>query len=150
MTLHSESRIVDAPPDDVFRLAADVERYPEYVPLWRDARIIAHNSKSYVTEQVVGIGRILERFRTRTVLHRPDYIEITSDDGLFHDFYIRWDFAPVGRGCRVTLALNWTMRSATLQRAVDQLLPSVTRTIAGAFERRVREVLTAGAQSTPQ
>ena len=140
MTIHSDSRIILAPPDRVFDMVADVERYPQFLPLWRDAQTYERQKDTYWTEQTVGLGPVRERFRTKTTLRRPVRIEIVSFDDLFADFFISWDFHPMGRGCRASVALTWEMRSPNLQRAIDLLLPHTARSMVTAFEKRAREL----------
>jgi ribosome-associated toxin RatA of RatAB toxin-antitoxin module len=69
------------------------------------------------------------------------FIEVTSKDDLFREFFIRWDFDTVGAGCRVSIAFIWKMRSQNLQSGIDHLLPRVARTMVSAFEDRARQKL---------
>jgi coenzyme Q-binding protein COQ10 len=139
MTVFTASRIISALPEEAFDLVADVERYPEFLPMWRDARIIDRKGKTYTTEQEVGIGPLREHFHTKTVLARPRHIEVTSTDGLFRNFYIRWDFDPAGQGCRISIALSWEVHSHILQKAIDLVLPETARMMVEAFEHRANE-----------
>jgi coenzyme Q-binding protein COQ10 len=140
MTTHREARLISASVDRVFDLVADVERYPEFLPLWRHARIYRREGDVYLTEQEIGVGPIRERFRTRTELRRPDRIDVASDDALFRAFHICWTFDPFRHGCRASIALTWEVRSRSLQSAIDLLLPTVARTMVDAFQRRAGEV----------
>lgn len=140
MTVHTDSRVINAPPDRIFDVVADVERYPEFLPLWREANVYEREPNVYWTEQMVGLGPVQERFRTKTVLHRPVRIEVTSSDELFSNFFITWDFNPAGRGCRASIALTWQMRSSRLQGAIDMLLPHAARTMVTAFQKRARDL----------
>lgn len=142
MTLHSSSRSIKAPLEAVFDLVADVEQYPEFLPMWREARIIGRDGgDAYQTEQVVGIGPLEQRFCTRTMLFRPTRIEVDSPDPLFRTFFIRWDFAPTPDGCRIGITLDWEVQSRPMQRAIALLLPGVATTMVEAFERRAKSVL---------
>lgn len=118
MTSHRERRMVSVPADTLFDLVADVERYPEFLTLWRAARVYAREEGGYFTEQEIGIGLVRERFRTHTRLNRPDFIDISSIDPLFKAFCIRWDFIPIrdGAGADVTVTMTWEVRSLLLQR----------------------------------
>ena len=138
MTVHTEGRIIPAPLDLVFALVADVERYPEFLPLWREAEIVQRWEGGYETLQAIGLGPIRERFRTRTTLTPPERIEVQSSDPLFRIFFIRWDFSNVPRGTRIAIALQWEVESLRLQRAISFLLPGVARSMVDAFERRAR------------
>jgi coenzyme Q-binding protein COQ10 len=139
MTVFAESRILIAPPDRLFDLVADVESYPSFLPMWRDARVFARSGNLYHTEQAVGVGRLQKRFRTQTLLSPPLRIEVTSSDPLFSDFYIHWNFSCIGLGCRISAAVQWQLASDSLQRMIDRVLPSAARSVITAFEGRARE-----------
>ena len=139
MATHTESRFIQAPRERVFDLVADVERYPDFLPLWIDARIYRRHGNTYHTEQEIGLGPIRERFHTRTVLDRPSRIEVTSTDGLFRAFTIRWDFADVPGGCHIDIALTWEVQSRLPQKAIDSVLPATAAIMVSAFEDRTRE-----------
>jgi coenzyme Q-binding protein COQ10 len=140
MTIHSDSRIILAPADRIFDMVADVEAYPDFLPMWRDARIYERRMNIYWTEQTVGIGPVREHFRTKTTLRKPLRIEIVSTDDLFTNFFISWDFHPVGRGCRASIAMTWEMRSQKVQRAIDLLLSHAAHSMVVAFEKRARQL----------
>ena len=141
MTTHTESRVLRAPQAHIFDLVADVESYPDFLPMWSSARILSRDGDAYTTVQELGVGPIREMFRTRTVLVRPVVIDVTSIDGLFRNFLIHWSFDPIGGGCRVSIALTWEVRSRVLQRAIDLLLPETAEKMVDAFERRARDTL---------
>lgn len=136
MTTHMERRRILRTPETVFDLVADVESYPEFLPMWKTASIRDRSKNLYVTEQDVGFGPIRQRFMTRTVLKRPEVIEVTSDDPVFRKFVIRWRFQDIGDACNVVIALDWRTRSFVLQRAIDAVLPQTARTMIQAFEKR--------------
>jgi len=141
MTTYSETRVIAAPRETVFDLVADVERYPEFLPLWSDVRVFRRRGTVYYTEQDVGIGPIRQRFHTRTALMRPERIEVTSTDPNFRHFHINWDFAEAPTGCTVHIALRWEVRSWLLQRGIDMVLAETSRSMVDAFERRAKQTI---------
>ncbi|MBK8174099.1 MAG: type II toxin-antitoxin system RatA family toxin [Rhodospirillales bacterium] len=141
MTTHRDSRSILAPAERVFDLVADVERYPEFLSLWRQARVFRRDGNVYYTHQEIGLGPVRERFHTRTELIRPERIDITSRDTMFRSFLIRWDFTDEDTGCRASVMLDWQMRSKLLQKAIDALLPSAAQSMVGAFQRRAEQTL---------
>jgi coenzyme Q-binding protein COQ10 len=147
MTVYAVSHVIMAPRSKVFDLVADVESYPDFLPLWRDANVYRRDGDRYYTEREVGLGRIKERFHTRTHLVRPMHIEVTSDDERFKEFFIRWDFDTIGTGCRISVALTWEMKVPSLQSAIDHLLPRAARSMVAAFEKRA--LTTLGAPRAP-
>lgn len=141
MTVHHDSALVAGSCEEVFDLVADVERYPEFLTLWREARVLERDAHGYRTEQEVGFGPIHQRFRTHTSLQRPKWIDVTSDDPLFSAFRIFWQFAPVRAQCRVSIDLTWRVRSLLLQSAIDAVLPMTARQMVEAFVGRANAVL---------
>jgi coenzyme Q-binding protein COQ10 len=136
MTQHKTSRTVRVSRSLLFDIVADVERYPEFLPMWKNVQVTERQGSVYKTVQLVGFGPIRETFATQTVLVPPERIEVTSDDPLFKTFLIRWTFGDLGDACRVDIELDWRTRRRLLQRAIDILLPETARSMIRAFENR--------------
>lgn len=125
-------------PEQLFDLVADVERYPEFVRGWSAARIRRRDGDHYETDQIVGFGPLRLRFATRTLLRRPDRIDVVSDEPPFRHFALSWLFEPQPPGCRVTLIAELELRSRLLQRLVERILPQSVADLVAAFEARAR------------
>jgi coenzyme Q-binding protein COQ10 len=142
---HYESRVVTVAPQRMFDLIADVERYPEFLPLMREARIVHRAADAYETEQVLALGLLAYRFRTRTVLHPPHSILVTSADRGFRRFDIRWSFAPAPEGgCRIDFALDCEVRSLWLKPLGDVWAAQMALTTLNAFVMRAHRLDAAG------
>jgi coenzyme Q-binding protein COQ10 len=138
-------------PEQLFDLAADVERYPEFQRWWIAARIRKWEGDSYYTDQVLGFGPIRVRFGSKTVLHRPERIDVTSDEPPFRRFALSWIFEPQPRGgCRVTLAAEVELRSARLQRLMDRVRPIAVGDMIAAFEARARALYAPAERNGPE
>jgi ribosome-associated toxin RatA of RatAB toxin-antitoxin module len=94
MKIDRISRLLPFSCEQVFDLAADVERYPEFLPGWISARILQRESNRLYVEQVLGIGPVRLRFDSRTVLYRPERIEVTSSQPPFRYYSLTWLFVP--------------------------------------------------------
>jgi coenzyme Q-binding protein COQ10 len=136
------SRVLPYPREQLFDLAADVERYPEFLPWWQSARVRRRDGDIYYTEQVIGFGPIRRRFSTKTVLRRPEAIEVTSADGQFETFQLIWRFALLAEG-RTTVALTGEleMRGPLLRDLFGQMAAGSAGSILSAFEERARRLL---------
>jgi len=143
MPVHRESRSLPYRRDQFFDLVADVESYPEFLPMWRYARVYRREGDIYYTEQQVGIGPLMsQRFRSRTKLARPTDIEVTSDDSIFENFRISWHFeSPSENSCRIEFELSCTGRSFVMKRVLDLMLTETAQTMVSAFEDRARQML---------
>ena len=146
---HRESRVVAVSAERMFDLVADVERYPEFLPLMRSATIVRRHERAYETEQVLALGLLSYRFLTRTELDRPRSIVVTSADRNFRRFDLRWSFAPTPEGfCHTDFTLDCEVRSFWLKPIGDALTLQMAATMVGAFAARARR-LDVAAKSLP-
>lgn len=137
MASHRESRAIARSPELLFDIVADVERYPEFLPLIRDARIVRRHTTAYETEQSLALGLLMHRFRTRTELERPGRIAVSSDDRSFCRFDIRWRFSPLADDhCHVDFTLDCETRSFFLMPIVQLLVLPMATSMVAAFEAR--------------
>src|SRR5215470_11945235 len=86
---------------NMFDLVADVEKYPQFVPLCQALRVRRRTESSegietVVAQMTVAYKVMRETFTSRVTLDRPN-LEITVDylDGPFSRMENRWDFHPV-------------------------------------------------------
>ena len=137
MATHRENRAIALSSEWLFDIVADVERYPEFLPLVREARIINRYAEAYETEQSLVLGLLTHRFRTRTELKRPRAIVVTSADRSFCRFDIRWTFSERhDEHCQVDFALDCTTRSLFLMPVIELLVMPMATSMVAAFEAR--------------
>src|SRR5713101_4213272 len=85
----------------MFDLVADIERYPEFVPLCRSMQVIRRaqfvDREVVVAEMTVAYKLIRESFTSRVTLDRVEQtILVEYLDGPFSRMENRWTFRPVG------------------------------------------------------
>jgi coenzyme Q-binding protein COQ10 len=126
----------------MFALVADVERYPEFVPLCEGLKVRQRERTAecevIVADMTVAYKFIRERFTSRVEL-RPgtQTILVNYLDGPFQHLENRWVFEPVrNAACRVHFYLDYEFRSRTLQMLMGAVFDRAFRKFAGAFEAR--------------
>lgn len=138
------SRVLPYRPEQLFDVAADVERYPEFLPWWLSARIIRRDGNIYDTDQVVGFGPVRQRFRTQTVLNRPQEITVAAADGPegpFQAFQMIWRFGKLQHDrCEVELTGKIELRAPLLRIVFDRAMAGAAGSILSAFEDRARRL----------
>jgi len=141
MLTQSVERLLPYSRARLFDLAADVERYPEFLRWWISARIRRRQTDVYYTDQVVAFGPIRVGFCSKTILSRPASIEVVSDEPPFRRFHLCWVFRSYpGGGCRVSLTTSLEFRSSLLDRLAYWVLPASIDEIILAFERRAHQL----------
>src|ERR1700732_3217283 len=104
----------------MFDLVADVEHYPEFVPLCRSLRVRKRTAENDGTEVIVAdmtvaYQLIRETFTSRVTLDRAK-LEILVEylEGPFQKMSNRWSFRPAGEdACDVEFFIAYEFRSRT-------------------------------------
>jgi coenzyme Q-binding protein COQ10 len=150
------SRRVQHAPEKMFDLVADVEKYPEFVPLCQSLVVRSHETRPDGTEvlladMTVAYKLIRETFTSRVTLDRARReILVEYVNGPFSYLENRWRFEPAeGGASKVSFYLSYEFRSRTLSLVMGTLFDAAFRRFAEAFERRADEVYGRRLQSVP-
>lgn len=132
---------------DMFGLVADVERYPEFVPLCRSLKVrqrspAGEGVEVVVADMTVSYKLVRETFRSRVTLDRPALrILVEYLEGPFSHLENRWTFRPLGeRSCEVEFYIDYEFRSRTLGLLMGAMFDAAFRRFAQAFERRADRI----------
>ena len=134
---HHLSKVLPYPPEQLFRLVGDVERYPEFVPwitsmrTW-NPRTLGDGVDGADAEAGVGFSFLKERFSTRVRRDAANCrIQVNLLSGPFKRLENRWEFFEEdGQGTRVEFDIDFQFKSRLLEalltanfaHAVDRLM----------------------------
>jgi coenzyme Q-binding protein COQ10 len=143
MPQFSTKRRVRHAAGDMFDLVADVERYPEFVPLCaaltvRSREKTGEGCEIIIADMTVAYKLIRETFRSRVTLDRPNLqILVEYIDGPFQQMENRWAFHPIGdHECEVEFYIAYEFKSRLLGALMGAMFDTAFRHFAAAFERR--------------
>lgn len=145
MPTFSNRRHVDFSPQQMFDLVADVDSYPEFVPLCEGltvkTRTPSNAGEVLIATMDVGYKAIRERFTTRVKL-QPEKQQILVEylDGPFSHLENRWRFLPSGKGCSVDFYIDYEFRSRMLAVLMGAVFDKAFRKFANAFEARAGQI----------
>ncbi len=140
------TRTVKHTPSQMFALVADVERYPEFLPLCEELRVIrrvqsGEGVETLVATMSVGYKAIRESFTTRVTLDEPRLrIGVEYVDGPFKYLENRWTFRAVPGGCDVEFYINYEFKSFALSILMGSVFDRAFRKFTEAFEERADRV----------
>ena len=127
---------------DMFDLVADVEHYPEFVPLCRTLNVRARSREGgkdvIVADMTVAYKFVRETFTSRVTLDRAN-LEILVEylEGPFQKLNNRWTFRHAGaHACDVEFFIAYEFRSRALGALMGSVFDAAFRRFAAAFERR--------------
>jgi len=132
---------------DMFDLVADIERYPEFVPLCAGMRVKNRTDKGEGARVIVAVMTVAyklihQSFTSRVTLD-PAKLTILVEylDGPFSRMQNRWTFRPTGEtSSEVEFFIDYEFRSRTFAMLAGAVFDTVFRRMAAAFEKRADEV----------
>lgn len=121
----------------MFDLVNDFERYPEFLPGCRRARLIEHDEHHLIGELTLAKAGVEQSFTTRNQLYEPERIELSLVSGPFKRLRGQWLFTPMGeQACKVSLEMNFEFSNRILGIAFGKLFSQVASQLVDAFTRR--------------
>ncbi|SDB13636.1 type II toxin-antitoxin system RatA family toxin [Bauldia litoralis] len=131
---------------DMFDLVANVEAYPQFLPLCESLVVRSRRQdgsrETLVATMTIAYKLIRESFTTKVVLDR-EAMTIRAEylDGPFSHLENVWRFEPHGRGdCIVYFDIDYAFRSRMLGVVMGAVFDRAFRKFTEAFEERADEV----------
>ncbi len=136
------NRAVSHSARNMFALVADVERYPEFLPMCEalSVRSRKHNGEKtlLIADMTVGYKAIRETFTSR-VLTDPAAlaIDVAYVDGPFRYLDNKWRFESTGEtSCNVVFDIDYEFKSRILGALMGAMFDRAFRLFAESFEKR--------------
>ena len=132
----------------MFALVADVERYPEFVPLCRALKVRRREKsetgiETLIADMEVGYKAIRETFTSRVALDPARLkIVVAYIDGPFSRLENVWNFrdAPEGGGSTVEFFIAYEFRSRLLAAVMGAMFDAAFHKYSDAFVKRADQV----------
>lgn len=150
MPTHAEQRVLPYSPEQLYRLVADVERYPQFLPWCLAAKVRRREEKKIVADLVIGFKMVRERFTSEVDLTPTTAIDVRYAEGPFKYLNNHWGFHPTeDGGCRIEFFVDFEFRSRMLQKIIEVLFNEAVRRMVAAFEERARDLYGADGRGMP-
>lgn len=146
MPAFQSSRTVAFAPDQMFDLVADVERYPEFLPLCEGLNIrrrsmLEDGREVLLADMTVGYKAIRETFTSRVTLDRSKLrIDVEYVNGPFSHMENIWRFTADGNKTIVDFSINYQFKSRMLGLLMGGMFDQAFRRFADAFEKRAAKI----------
>ena len=139
---NSRRRVNHSAPQ-MFDLVADVERYPEFVPLCRSLKVRQRTqgpdgTEIVVADMTVSFKLVRETFTSRVTLDRPNLkIVVEYLRGPFSSMENRWTFEPRSdNACEVGFYIAYEFKSRMLAMLMGSMFDAAFARFSIAFEKR--------------
>jgi coenzyme Q-binding protein COQ10 len=143
-------RIARHSADKMFALVADVEKYPEFLPLCEALTVQSRKERDgktlLIAAMSIGYKAIRETFTTQVLL-KPDEkaIEVKYIDGPFKYLTNTWSFVDLDGGrSEVHFFIEYEFKSRILGAMMGAMFDRAFRMFTDAFEKRADVIYGAG------
>ena len=139
-------RLVKHSPDRMYALVADIERYPEFLPLCEALTIRSRRERDgkelLLADMTVGYKAIRETFTTQVLLTPAERaIDVKYIEGPFRYLDNRWRFEPTpDGGCSVHFFIDYEFKSRILGALMGSMFDRAFRMFTEAFEKRAAAI----------
>lgn len=142
MPHHAEQQFSPYTPQQLFALVADVEKYPEFLPWCRAARITERRENEFLGELIISFAHITESYTSRVRLNPVSEeggscsIDVVMIKGPFEHLANHWKFIPVESGTNIDFFLDFKFRSRLLEKLIGSSFTKATVKMVAAFKAR--------------
>jgi coenzyme Q-binding protein COQ10 len=138
VTNHRETLDLPYRPEDLFDLASDVGRYPDFIGWIRSLKLISEQEEEKRmrcrAEVTVGFKGFNETFITDVDAKRDELlIDVKLVRGPFRKLGNQWRFQPIPTGTRVEFFITFEFRNFVLQALADANKTFAVRRVIDAF-----------------
>ncbi len=146
MPQFSTTRLVPYSAQHMFDLVADIEKYPEFLPLCKDLEIIKEYEQDgnsvLLANMEVGYKFINESFCTEVTLDKKEkIIEVKYIDGPFSYLDNKWQFYDIDElGSKVEFFIDYEFKSRMLGIIMGEVFQRAFVKFAEAFEVRANNL----------
>ena len=142
-------RMVPFSPRQMFDLVADVDTYPQFLPLCEAMKVRSRRSAGndipdgeiLIADMTMGYKSIRETISSRVILDPGQpRVGVHYLGGPFSRMENEWLFVPVQGGCEVQFYIGYEVKNPLLGFLVSQLFDKAFKKFASAFEARAHQV----------
>lgn len=141
MPKHTEVRQLPYSPKQLYDLVVDIEKYPEFLPWCRAARIIERKPEEFLGELIISFAHLTERYTSKVTGEPPTstqegHIEVDLVKGPFHHLDNHWRFVPKNGGTEIHFLVDFQFKSSLLEKMIGGVFTKAIEKMADAFNSR--------------
>lgn len=137
MTTIERSALVRFPAQKMFKLVADIDAYPQFLPWCQSSRILSRDDTVVKAELEITRGGFHKHFSTENVNNEPDEIKMTLLDGPFKSLQGCWRFIALNNSAsKISLRLEFELAGGLAAMAFGRVFNQICETMVDAFHKR--------------
>ncbi len=140
MPSYAQENIIPYTPKQMFDLVADIEKYPEFLPWCKAARIISEKDNIIIAELVISFKHITEKYTSEVSLNPHSSIDVRMTKGPFSHLTNNWRFMEHKQGVKIDFELEFAFKSKIINKLIGGLFAKATSKMSDAFMKRASDI----------
>ncbi len=136
-----KSALVPYKVEQMFDLVNDLERYPEFLPWCKEAKILKQEGNQVEARLTLAVKGLEKSFTTRNPIEHNRSIEMHLLNGPFKQLYGHWEFQALGEsGCKVLLEMQFEIKNPLLKATLGPVFTHIINTLIESFIQRAEHL----------
>ena len=130
----------------IYELVMDIEKYPEFLPWCKQAKIIKEISKQNLhADLLINFKSFFEKYRSN-VSHGKSglnayFVDVVAIEGPFKKLVNQWQFRDLENGeCEVKFFIEFEFNSILLTKMLSPIFKKAAEKMMAAFEERAGKI----------
>jgi coenzyme Q-binding protein COQ10 len=142
MPTHAEQRVLPYSQEELYKLIADVESYPDFLPWCVACRITSRKDDVILADLVIGYKMVREKFSSRVTLDPYNKVHVEYLSGPMKYLSNYWRFIPEedGKSCKIDFFVDFEFKNPLLQKTINIFFHEAVKRMVNAFESRAIEL----------
>jgi coenzyme Q-binding protein COQ10 len=128
----------------MYEIVMDIEKYPEFLPWCRQAKIIEEiSSHNLRADLLISFKGFLQKYRSDVKHGQNDcaayFVDVVAIEGPFKKLINQWKFCHHGKkSCQVTFFVDFEFNSMLLTKVTGLIFSEASKKMMAAFEKRAQ------------
>jgi coenzyme Q-binding protein COQ10 len=129
----------------IYQLVMDIEKYPEFLPWCKQAKIIEKISeKNLRADLLINFKNFFEKYRSDVKHGKNDdgfFVDVVAIDGPFKSLVNKWQISDSEnkKSCEVKFFIEFEFNSFFLEKMIGGIFARATEKMMTAFEKRAKD-----------
>lgn len=136
-----QKRVLPFSAEQLYKLVADVKRYPEFLPWCAEAHVHKETPEEMLADLTIGYSFFSETFTSHVYLKPHESIDVECVKGPFDKMVNHWKFYPLNdHETEVEFSIDYQFKNPLFQMAMDKIYDTAFMKMTEAFEERAVEI----------
>ena len=146
MPILTQLKTLPYPAEKIYELVMDIEKYPEFLPWCKQARIVeVISNQNLHADLLINFKNFFEKYRSNVTHGKSGldsyFVDVVAIEGPFKRLVNQWQFQNLSDGkCEIKFFIDFEFNSLLLGKLISPIFEKASEKMMAAFEERARNL----------